>query len=114
MDAKHYEENKLEQQERNRKNNRKYKLKFAELKSKITCIRCEEADECCLDFHHVDDNKEGNLARLILVSQKKAIEEAEKCIIICATCHRKLHAGRFKLNEDKIKEQKDKIKNLLV
>lgn len=44
-----------------------------------------------LEFHHPDDDKEfniGNMKRGI----NKIKTEMEKCIVICANCHRELHA----------------------
>lgn len=76
------------------------------------CCRCGERDPDCLDFHHL----EGKLKRFTIgggaLSQRdrKRLEkcddelswlgiglpdvrkEISKCILICANCHRKLHA----------------------
>jgi hypothetical protein len=97
-DALHYQANKDQQLKRNRENYRKYKQQFDDLKSAAGCIKCGDKDGCCLDFHHPDPNKEGNVSTLI---QRKGVEaalrEAKKCVVICASCHRKLHAGRFEI-----------------
>ncbi|MCE9644128.1 HNH endonuclease [Candidatus Parcubacteria bacterium] len=53
--------------------------------------RCLEA----LDFHHRDPKKkdfglsEGGITR----SWEKTKKEIEKCALICANCHREVHAG---------------------
>ena len=53
--------------------------------------RCTES----LDFHHQDPSKkdfglsENGLTR----SWDKIKQEVDKCILICANCHREIHAG---------------------
>ena len=53
--------------------------------------RCQEA----LDFHHKDPSKKsfGLSARGLTRSWDKIKEEIDKCILICANCHREIHAG---------------------
>ena len=57
------------------------------------CIKCGESDNACLDWHHTDPTqKEASVSFLIQNRSKKAIlEEIDKCICLCANCHRKLH-----------------------
>lgn len=52
--------------------------------------RCVEA----LDFHHNDlsSKKFGISEKGYIQSWKKVVEELNKCILICANCHRELHA----------------------
>jgi len=53
--------------------------------------KCENA----LDFHHTDPlKKEKTVSRLIsLISNWDKVKiEIDKCIILCANCHRELHA----------------------
>ena len=52
----------------------------------------------CLDFHHVDDNKEGQISRMGNSNLKKLIREVRKCIVLCAMCHRIEH-NKEKINE---------------
>lgn len=48
-----------------------------------------------LEFHHLDPNKKefglsvGGLTR----SLKKALIEAQKCVLVCSNCHREIEAG---------------------
>ncbi len=45
-----------------------------------------------LDFHHTENNKEGNIHDFIKnESREKLLKEAKKCILLCANCHRELH-----------------------
>jgi hypothetical protein len=58
------------------------------------CERCGY-DKCAaaLEFHHLRD-KEQDLSRMIRSGAiSKILKEVEKCILICANCHRELHAG---------------------
>lgn len=64
------------------------------------CIHCSYSN-CvdALDLHHVDaSTKEfgissGGLTR----SWEKIRLEADKCILVCANCHREIHAGIIKV-----------------
>ncbi len=70
------------------------KKRFKEYKSTLSCLSCGESDECCLDFHHRDPTKKDlPVSRAITNnwSWKRLMEEVEKCEILCANCHRKLH-----------------------
>ncbi len=46
-----------------------------------------------LEFHHVGDDKVlgVNEAR----SVREVLREAAKCIVVCANCHREIHAGQI-------------------
>lgn len=59
------------------------------------CDHCgmsfSDKPECC-DFHHLDPStKEGSVADMVLFSVDKAKRELEKCICLCANCHRTVH-----------------------
>lgn len=61
------------------------------------CVRCGY-DKCfaALEFHHLDqDSKEFHPTNLISnMSPISTLEkELEKCIMVCANCHREIHAG---------------------
>jgi hypothetical protein len=69
------------------------------------CIRCGY-DEfvAALDFHHIQDDKESTVANLLLAAVgyknarlEAALAEARKCILLCANCHRGLHAKAWDL-----------------
>ena len=66
------------------------------------CQKCGENDYVALDAHHIDPTiKKHNLSILAKssFSLEVVIEELNKCIILCSNCHRKFHAGRFKLED---------------
>lgn len=57
------------------------------------CSECGY-DDCiqALDFHHVGDEKEFEISTRLGRSAWDTIkEEAEKCILLCSNCHRKMH-----------------------
>lgn len=62
----------------------------------------EENYKCCkcgynkyrgaLEFHHLDPvTKDHNLAMMQNYSKAALKEEIDKCILVCANCHRELH-----------------------
>jgi len=66
-----------------------------DIKREAGCKYCNESEPVALDFHHVEDKIEC-VSRLIHSSESKLLAEIAKCIVICANCHRKLHAGLIK------------------
>lgn len=81
--------------ERYRENRKKYRQKIRNIISEAKscgCVICGEKEQCCLDFHHLR-NKEFAIATGTDVSIERLIKELEKCVVLCANCHRKLHAG---------------------
>lgn len=56
-----------------------------------------------LDFHHIDEkNKSFGLSTKGLTrSWKKTKAETDKCILVCANCHREIHAGLVQLSAKK-------------
>jgi predicted HNH restriction endonuclease len=76
---------------------RKYKQKAKDFiwSLKTPCVNCGESDPACIDFHHRNpEEKEFHVGRMQGKSEAKIIKEVEKCVCLCANCHRKLHAGR--------------------
>lgn len=62
------------------------------------CAKCEESFGPCLELHHLDPNeKEGDPSSFVNISFEAFLAEASKCVVLCANCHRKVHAGLFKL-----------------
>ena len=57
------------------------------------CSDCGEDDAACLDFHHVTGDKTDTVARLVTDGRPRDVisAEIEKCEVLCANCHRKLH-----------------------
>jgi len=83
------------------KNNRKnlYEKKrniINDIKIKTGCQNPEckwigDFEPCDLDFHHIDPNiKKGCIAILSSISLVNIHNEINKCIILCAICHRRV------------------------
>ena len=53
-----------------------------------------------LDFHHLDEGtKEFGLAVAGLTrSWERTKKELDKCVLLCANCHREVHGGLIKLD----------------
>lgn len=83
---------------------KKQKAKMKELiesiKKESKCIRCGEDEPVALDFHHLGDDKQFNIGQAVTDGHgmQKILDEIEKCVVLCANCHRKLHAGLFILD----------------
>lgn len=57
------------------------------------CQKCGEKRSYVLDFHHkIPDEKTNTIAHMIKSSSEKNLRlELQKCIILCANCHREFH-----------------------
>lgn len=70
-----------------------------ELKANSPCVVCGESDPACIEFHHLDsDEKDGTISGLIRSTHdmSKIQEEVDKCVPLCANCHRKVHADSIR------------------
>ena len=63
-------------------------------KAERGCQHCPERDPVCLDLHHRDPKeKEVTISQVIVRWSLQRLEvELAKCDVLCANCHRKLHA----------------------
>ena len=67
------------------------KKKFIE-SQKHKCAKCGEDRVYILDFHHIDKNKKDFTIGKIKKGNLDLIqEEIDKCIVLCANCHREFH-----------------------
>ena len=59
------------------------------------CVDCGNTfDPVCMDFHHLDPStKKYRIASLVNNDQslKTIQEEIDKCVLVCANCHRLRH-----------------------
>lgn len=53
---------------------------------KLKCAICGLEEECCLQVHHVDENREN--------------DDINNLIILCANCHCRVHRGRLKITKE--------------
>lgn len=64
------------------------------IKSNLCCAKCGDSRGYVLDFHHKDpDKKSDGVAQMLRNNTpwEKIEEEMEKCIVLCANCHREFH-----------------------
>lgn len=71
----------------------KVRFNFQEFKATLKCVHCGENDPICLDFHHIDPSQKDRDVTKGMSSwgYKRIMEEIQKCIVLCANCHRKEH-----------------------
>ena len=71
----------------------------------------EKGGQCCfcgysacveaLEFHHINGKKDfGISSKGYTRSWEKVKSELEKCILVCANCHREVHAGIRAMRSD--------------
>jgi hypothetical protein len=61
------------------------------LREEKGCGLCPERTGCVLDFHHY---KKGEpVSRMASKGYTALVREVNRCVVICANCHRKVHAG---------------------
>lgn len=89
----HYKGNVKYYCDRNKRVRKEVFLYVKNLKENSKCYKCGESDECCLDFHHRDPSiKRFSIGTGKVQNTLSTIKiELDKCDIICANCHRKLH-----------------------
>ena len=77
----------------------KYSQQFQEWKAQQKCLVCQEDEECCLDLHHLDPSEKEGLVSDMAFNQpwETLLLEINKCVVLCANCHRKVHAGKITL-----------------
>ena len=75
-------------------NRRKEKFNkwFIDYKKKLKCEKCGISGEehpYILDFHHINGNKRFSIGKAgISYPKEEILKEIEKCIVVCANCHR--------------------------
>lgn len=65
------------------------------------CVECGfEANEntvAAFDFHHVNPSeKEYTPSDMLMLKKEKVFEELDKCVLLCANCHRILHYRQYR------------------
>ncbi|QFU82129.1 homing endonuclease associated repeat-containing protein [Natronorubrum aibiense] len=81
----------IERKDRRRKEIRQWLYTYKELHCE--CSQCGEGRPPCLDFHHPDEKENGIATMVVNGHSKTSIrEEIDRCIVLCANCHRIEHA----------------------
>lgn len=93
--AKWYAANKEKQLAANAAWRKTARAKWRAFKKTLECTNCGENHPATLDFHHIDRHDPKNRKVHMLVANysfKAAIQEVlERCMVLCANCHRKHH-----------------------
>ena len=91
-----YREKEIKRSKDNRIKQRSKWMDIVRLKGMDKCSRCGfDKHFCAIDFHHTDPyEKDFKIAQIIDTKPTTAkIAELDKCIPLCANCHRILHHG---------------------
>lgn len=75
------------------------------------CARCSyNTTVKALDFHHIDPTQKSfTISQIINKDLSLQLEEIKKCVLLCANCHRELHAGIWNIEDIDIPKFIDKI-----
>ena len=83
-----------ERRENNKAYKKKMKLEFMAWKATLSCSVCGENHPATLDFHHHTPHPDNIKINALVKADRFTFakkEIAEKCIVLCANCHRKHH-----------------------
>jgi hypothetical protein len=80
------------------KRRRKIKELLIAYKGGECCICSYKRYAGALDLHHLDVKQKdfGLSVRGLTRAWEKSKKEADKCVLVCANCHREIHAGIIK------------------
>ena len=67
-------------------------LRINDWKASKGCMCCGEATPCCLELHHLDPTEKDVHPSTARTSWDRFMREAEKCVVVCSNCHKKIHA----------------------
>lgn len=69
-----------------------YRKQLNDYKQECACQKCGCNKFYMLDFHHVNpEEKEAKISDLSRVKIENITKELNKCIVLCANCHREFH-----------------------
>ena len=67
---------------------------------KTPCVVCGESEPVCIDWHHINPSiKSFTIGANFNKAKSLILAEIQKCICLCANCHRKVHNGKINLND---------------
>ena len=81
--------------ERGRKKEVRRRKHLNYLKLRFGCYMCGyNKHPAALDFHHIQGNKVGGVTGMLTCKLSKLMDEVRKCRVVCANCHRIIHAHK--------------------
>jgi hypothetical protein len=99
----HYEQNKDEYRDSNARQRERRRNWFTKMTMDLSCSCCPENSFAVLDFHHLDSTKKDRNVSMLLNNKRsldRVVNEMKKCVVLCANCHRKHHAGILDLPKE--------------
>jgi hypothetical protein len=91
----------VKSKEKRKENRRKYRDNKSKMCLEYKGGKCEDCgivgsmeNRSIFDFHHPDPNVKGSTINTMLkdkVSTEKLKQELDKCVLLCANCHRLRH-----------------------
>jgi 5-methylcytosine-specific restriction endonuclease McrA len=88
---------------------RREKVRLMTVSYKGGCCQVCGYDRCieALEFHHLDPSRKdfGISYKGYTRSWERVKEEADKCVLLCANCHREVHAGILQLPQVTVVEK---------
>jgi len=85
-----------------REKRHKERFEYIQSKKRVPCADCGNTfPEICMDFHHINEDTKAEVLKkpgqnsmsrwMKRWSIKKIDEELDKCVVLCACCHRIRH-----------------------
>ena len=72
------------------------------------CERCGyDKYQGALEFHHIDPSEKDFTIGDRDFKLKDCVKETKKCILICANCHREIHAGLSNIEELNLRREEE-------
>lgn len=103
---KYYEANKTKIKKNNAQAKRVNRAEWRKFKSTFKCIHCGFAHPAAIDFHHVDRTNYRSVTDLVKNGNFSAAKrEVQKCVALCANCHR-IHHHEERLHIKKAKKRR--------
>jgi hypothetical protein len=101
--AAYYQKTKEETKKRTKEKKLSLRKEWKAFKATLCCTKCGFNHPAAFDFHHTDPStKTGSVNALVSNGRyARAMKEVEKCVVLCANCHRihhhdELHAAKKK------------------
>jgi len=91
---------------------RKLKVMVVEYKGNKCALCGYKKCIWAFDLHHIDESKKdfGLSVRGLTRSWNKIKEEADKCLLVCANCHREIHVGTTQLPREILVEKRGELR----
>ena len=90
--ARYFQENKEKFYTLNKAKRIQNSQRLIEYKSSLSCSVCGESRHWCLDFHHINDDKDKAVSDMVGThSWESIVNEINKCIVVCRNCHADIH-----------------------